>query len=93
MKACICASSVSFTVAVLVYGIVTYLFLLYYRGLSPLSRYRLPTPRNRLRGSYSDRFEIRARFARSLFYDSRDNITNKFEFGICIIVYHPFSPI
>ena len=57
------------------------------RGLSPPARYRLPTPRNRLRGSHSDRF------ARSLCYDSRhNNITHKFEFGICIIVYHPFSP-
>ena len=50
------------------------------RGLSPPARYRLPTPRNRLRGSHSDRFANRARFARSLCYDSRDNITHKFEY-------------
>ena len=37
--------------------------LLMIRGLSPPARYRLPTPGNRLRGSHSDRFAIRARYA------------------------------
>ena len=62
------------------------------RGLSPPARYRLPTPGNGLRGSHSDRFTIRARFARSPCYNSRAKITCKFKFGICIIVYQPFTP-